>query len=124
MSKDIFYTENHEWLEINGNTGTVGITDHAQKELGDIVFVELPNEGESVDQGDDIVVLESVKSVSDVYAPVSGEVVAVNEEVTSSPELINEAPTEKGWLVELTVRDEKQLDNLLDEEAYNNLITE
>ncbi len=118
MSKTYFTTD-HEWITINGDIATVGITDHAQEQLGDLVFVELPDIGKIVAQGDDAIVVESVKAASDVYAPISGEVVEVNETVSDEPNLVNTAAQSEGWLMKIKLSDTSELDALLDEAAYN-----
>ncbi len=118
MAEEIKYTENHDWVRIEGNSATVGITDFAQKELGDIVFVELPDPGEEYSKGEEMVVIESVKSVSDVEAPLSGKVAKVNDALEGEPEKINEAPFEEGWLVELEFADESELESLMGETEY------
>ncbi len=118
MSKTYFTTD-HEWITINGDIATVGITDHAQEQLGDLVFVELPDVGKIVSQGDDAIVVESVKAASDVYAPISGEVVEVNETVSDEPNLVNTAAQSEGWLMKIKLSDTSELDALLDEAAYN-----
>lgn len=116
--KDVAYTDEHEWVRAEDGQARVGITDFAQDQLTDIVFVELPQEGETYEAGDPFAVLESVKSVSDVYAPVDGEVVAVNDELETSPELVNEDPYGDGWLVVLEMDDPSQVDTLMDAAAY------
>ncbi|HPI95294.1 MAG TPA: glycine cleavage system protein GcvH [Gammaproteobacteria bacterium] len=118
------YTESHEWIEIldNGNI-RVGITEHAQSALGDIVFVELPEE-ESYAAGDDCGVVESVKTASDIYAPISGTIVAVNDALEDSPELINESPYDDGWIFEMEIEDEDDLEDLLSSDEYKNSIEE
>ena len=103
---DLQYTKSHEWVRTEGDTATIGITDHAQDELGDVVFVELPDEGDTFDAGDSFGTVESVKAVSDLYVPVGGEVVEVNEVLNDSPEKINEDPYGEGWIVKLSVSDE------------------
>lgn len=118
---DMKYTENHDWVRIEGRTVTVGVTDFAQKELGDIVFVELPDQGEEYSQGEEMVVIESVKSVSDVEAPISGKVTEVNESLEGEPEKINESPFDSGWLVKLDMEDESELEPLLEESEYEEL---
>jgi glycine cleavage system H protein len=117
------YTESHEWVSIedNGNA-RVGISDHAQEALGDLVFVELPVVGDDISQGDPCAVVESVKAASDIYAPVSGQVVAVNEELESDPALINADPYGDGWLFELELIDTEELDGMKDAEAYEELL--
>ena len=116
---DLRYTKEHEWArkEADGQV-TIGITHHAQDALGDVVFVELPEVGDNLGTNDKFGVVESVKTVSDLYSPCSGEVVAVNEELENTPELINEAPYEGGWIVRITPSDPSELDNLMDAEAY------
>jgi glycine cleavage system H protein len=116
------YTENDEWIQVEGQTGTVGITDYAQDQLSDVVFVELlVDEGESVDQGDTIATVESVKAAADVYAPVSGTIKAVNEDLTENPELINADPFGEAWMIKIELGDPSELDDLLDAETYANL---
>lgn len=118
------YTEEHEWLLVEDDVVTVGITDFAQDALGDIVFVELPEEGVTIEAGKSFGVVESVKAVSDVYAPVSGEVVGVNEELPDTPELVNTSPYEDGWMIKLRLADASVLDGLLDAEAYKAFVAE
>lgn len=116
------YTKSHEWVE-NRDDGTVrvGITDHAQDLLGDMVYVELPEVGDEVNAGEECAVVESVKAASDVYSPLSGEITAVNETVIENPETVNQSPYENGWLFELKPSAEAELDDLLDADAYNEL---
>lgn len=114
-----YYTEDHEWLRVEGDVATVGITDYAQEQLGDLVFVELPETGKSLSKGDTAVVVESVKAASDVYAPVDGEVTEANETLSSDPALVNSAATGDGWLWKMKLSDKSQLDGLMDEAAYN-----
>ena len=114
----IYYTEDHEWLSVEGGVATVGITDYAQEQLGDLVFVELPETGRTLAKGDAAVVVESVKAASDVYAPVDGEVTEVNEALTADPALVNSAAQGAGWLWKQTVSDESQLEALMDEAGY------
>jgi len=115
------YTKTHEWVKLSGNRVKIGITDHAQEELTDIVFVELPAVGKEVKKGEELCVVESVKSVSEVYAPVSGKVVAVNTKLDDSPEIINAKPYDDGWLVELEVKDKAEVNTLLDATAYKKI---
>ena len=119
IPNELKYTQSHEWVsrEANGNV-RIGITDHAQEALGDLVFVELPSVGDETDQGDSVAVVESVKAASDIYAPVTGEVVAINEDLEDDPGLINNDPYGDGWLYEVALSDESELDDLLDAEAY------
>jgi len=115
---DLKYTKTHEWVKIKGNSILVGITDHAQGELTDIVFVELPEKDKELKKGDELCVVESVKSVSEIYAPVSGKVVAINEKLEDAPETINQSPYDDGWIAELEVIDKADLDSLLDAKTY------
>ncbi|MBY8915538.1 glycine cleavage system protein GcvH [Nitratireductor rhodophyticola] len=113
-----YFTEDHEWIKVENGVATVGITDYAQEQLGDLVFVELPEAGATLSKGDTAVVVESVKAASDVYAPADGEVAEVNDALTSEPALINSAPTGDGWLWKMKLTDESQLEGLMDEAAY------
>jgi glycine cleavage system H protein len=119
---DCRYLETHEWARKEGDTVRVGISDFAQDELGDIVFVELPSVDETVEQGSEFGVIESIKAVSDLYAPVSGDVVAVNDVLVDSPELVNEDPFGDGWMLEIDPADETELDGLLSPAAYGEQI--
>lgn len=112
------YTKAHEWIHLQGNLARVGITDHAQAELGDIVFVELPAVGTSVQKGDNVATVESVKAVGDVFAPAAGTVVEANAELESAPETINSAPQEGGWIVVLEINDPADLEDTMDAAAY------
>jgi len=114
-----YYTKDHEWIAVAGDTGTVGITDYAQGQLGDITFVELPEVGSAVKQGDAPCVVDSVKAASDVYAPVSGEVTDINEALADAPELVNTDAETGGWLFRLTLADPAQLSTLMDRAAYD-----
>ena len=118
---DLQYTKTHEWLRREGDTATVGITDHAQDELGDVVFIELPEEGVSFGAGDAFGTIESVKAVSDLYAPVGGEVVEVNEALNDAPEKVNEDPYGEGWIIRLRVSGDG---NLLSAEEYEKVLEE
>jgi len=113
-----YFTDEHEWVEVEGDTATVGITDYAQEQLGDIVFVEVPEVGTELEQGDDAAVVESVKAASDVYAAVSGEVIEVNEALEDEPGLVNSSAEEDGWFFRLTLSDKDELADLMDEKAY------
>ena len=115
------FTKDHEWIRLDGDVATVGITPFAQEKLGDLVFVELPSVGARFDQGASAATVESVKAASDVYAPVGGEIVAVNDKVAAEPALVNSAPTGDGWLFKMKLADRAQLDALLDEAAYQKL---
>lgn len=119
---DLKYTKNHEWLKVKGSNAVVGITDHAQSELTDIVFVELPDVGKEVKKGEELCVVESVKSVSEIYSPISGKVVNVNKKLDDSPESVNESPYDDGWLVELEIKNKSEVDSLLDAESYKKTI--
>jgi len=118
------YTQEHEWIRVESDVGTVGITDYAQGQLGDVVYVELPAVGKAVKQGGDMAVVESVKAASEVYAPVSGEIVAVNDELTGAPETVNADAAGKGWFVKIKLGDKAQLDKLMDEAAYKTFLAE
>ncbi len=117
MSKT-YYTEDHEWIRVDGGVATVGITDYAQEQLGDLVFVELPEAGKAMKKGDVAVVVESVKAASDVYAPADGEITDVNPSLAADPALVNSAATGDGWLWKMTLADESQLSGLMDEAGY------
>lgn len=117
MSK-IYYTDEHEWLRVEGDVATVGITNHAQEQLGDLVFVDLPTPGASVEQGDDVVVVESVKAASDVYAPATGEIVEVNEALSNEAALVNSDAEGAGWLYKMKLSKPDELDQLLDLATY------
>jgi glycine cleavage system H protein len=114
----IKYTTDHEYVSVEGDVATIGITDYAQSQLGDVVFVELPAMGKVLKQGDEAAVVESVKAASEVYAPVSGEVIAVNESLPDAPGTVNEDPLGKGWFIKMKLSDLAQLDALMDEAAY------
>ena len=118
----IKYSKDHEWLVIDGNIGTVGISNHAQEELGDIVFVELPQVGDIVGQGDEICVIESVKAASEVLAPCSGQVIEINEVLDSNPQVINQSAEEEGWFYRLEISDVASLSELMDSEAYETFL--
>lgn len=118
------YSKEHEWVKVEGNTATIGITEYAQGELGDIVFVELPDVNDEINEGDTFGSVESVKTVSELYAPVSGKIVETNDELEDSPEFVNESPYEKAWMVKVELSDESQLDELLSAEQYSEMIGE
>lgn len=118
----MFYTESHEWLSVIGNVGTVGVTNHAQKELGDIVYVELPKVGRQVKAGEEAVVLESTKAAADVYTPVSGTITEVNPAVSANSQLVNESPEEKGWLFKVQLSNPDETKKLLDEAKYKAML--
>ena len=113
-----YFTEDHEWIKVDGDTGTVGISAYAAKALGDVVFVELPDVGAELDKGDEAAVVESVKAASEVYAPVGGEVTAVNEALEEAPETVNASPDGDGWFLKLKIADADDLDGLMDETKY------
>lgn len=113
-----YFTDEHEWIEVEGDTATIGITDYAQSQLGDIVFVEVPSAGTQVTKGADAAVVESVKAVSDVYAPIAGTVLEGNPALEEDPALVNTAPEADGWFFKLTVADKSELDGLMDEAGY------
>ena len=115
---ELRYTKDHEWLRVDESTGTIGITDHAQNELGDIVYVELPKDGDRVTAKESLGSVESVKAVSDVYSPVSGEVLAVNSKLQDKPELINTDPYGEGWLVRVKLTDPREVEGLMSSEDY------
>lgn len=112
------YTRDHEWVRVEGDVAVVGITDYAQTQLGDVVYIELPEAGRRIEQGKEAAVVESVKAASEVYAPISGEVVAVNEALSGEPGKVNADPMGEGWFLKLRIADAKQLDELMDETAY------
>ena len=116
------YTKDHEYIRIEGDTGTIGITDYAQGQLGDVVFVELPSVGKAVAKGGEAAVVESVKAASEVYAPVSGEIVAVNTELEAAPGAVNEDPAGKGWFVKLKLTNPAELEGLLSEAEYQDYV--
>jgi len=118
-----YYTEDHEWIELDGEIGTVGITDYAQGQLGDIVFVEVPEEGKTLGKGDEAAVVESVKAASDVYSPVSGTVIEGNPALGDQPGLVNEDPEGEGWFFKLTLSDTGELEGLMDEAAYEAFVS-
>jgi len=118
----VYFTEDHEWLRVESGIATVGITNHAQEQLGDLVFVDLPQVGQTLVQGEAIAVVESVKAASDVYAPLDGEVTQINEALSGDPSLVNTAAESDGWLWKMKVGDESQLTKLLDEAGYKALI--
>lgn len=118
LPEDLLYSEDHEWIKKEGNKVRIGITDFAQSELGDIVFVELPEEGDEIESGESFGSVESVKTVSELYAPISGTVVEVNEDLEDAPESVNESPYESAWMIVVEPADESELDKLLSAEQY------
>lgn len=119
---DFFYTKDHEWIKVKGEEATIGITDFAQKQLGDVVYLELPEIGKSLEFHQSLGVIESVKAVSDVYSPISGKVVAVNEELNDNPEIVNQDPHGKGWIIKLKVEDKTELDKLMSASEYEQFL--
>ena len=117
-----YFTNEHEWIDVDGDTATVGITDYAQGQLGDIVFVEVPEEGREVSKGGEAAVVESVKAASDVYAPVTGTVTEGNAALADDPSLVNSDPENSGWFFKLTLADKGELDGLMDEAAYKDFV--
>ena len=122
VREDLLYTETHEWVLQKNGVVRVGITDYAQEHLTDVVYVELPEVGKKVKKGDEIATIESVKSVSEVYSPISGEVTAINERLENEPELINQSPYDDGWLFEMKMENEGELDSLLPPSAYKKIL--
>lgn len=122
LRDDLKYTQTHEWVKVKENTAKIGITAHAQSELTDIVFAELPDIGKQLKKGDELCVVESVKSVSEIYTPVSGKIINVNQNLEDTPEIINQHPYDEGWLVEIELSNPEELDDLHDAEAYRKLI--
>ena len=116
---DLKYSKEHEWIRLEGDIATVGISNFAQEQLGDVVFVELPEVGKQVVQNGDAAVVESVKAASEVYAPLTGEIVEVNAALEEDPELVNQSPTDDGWFIKIRLSDASQLDGMMDEAAYN-----
>lgn len=115
---DLKYTKDHEWVKVDGDEATVGITDFAQGELGDIVYVEIETEGDTIDANEVFGTVEAVKTVSDLFMPVSGEIIAVNEELEDSPEKVNESPFEDGWMIKIKMSDASEIESLLSAEEY------
>ena len=122
IPENLRYTSDHEWILLEGDIATVGITDHAQEELTDVVFVELPDEGRSCDAGDPIAVVESVKAASDIYCPIAGEIVAGNTDLEADPSLVNTGPYDGGWIFKVRVNDTAAVEALMDAGAYKDLI--
>ena len=119
---DLKYTEDHEWLRLEGKEAIVGITDFAQGELGDVVFIEIETEGEELSKGDIFGTVEAVKTVSDLFMPVGGEVIEVNEELNDKPEMVNKDPYDKGWMIKIKITDPKEVDNLLSVDDYKKMV--
>ena len=121
---ELKYTEEHEWVAIEEDVATIGISDFAQSQLGDVVFVELPEVGDDLEAGKPFGVVESVKAVSDIYSPLSGEVVEINEELPDAPEILNTSPYEDGWLIKIRLSNPQELNDLLDATAYQELVAD
>lgn len=119
---EMYFTKEHEWIKVAGATGKVGISEHAAHELGDITFVELPKIGKSVKQFEVLAAIESVKAASDIFAPLSGKVIAVNDELDATPEIVNESAEEKAWMAEIEIADAAELKNLMTQEQYNDYL--
>jgi glycine cleavage system H protein len=117
-----YFTEDHEWVDVDGDIGTIGITDYAQEQLGDIVFVETPDEGRELGKGDEAAVVESVKAASDVYSPIAGTVLEANPALEEDPALVNTSPEEDGWFFKLTIADESELEGLMSEAKYKDFV--
>lgn len=122
VKPDLKYTDSHEWIKIKDNIAKVGITDHAQSELTDIVFVELPEVGKEIKKGEEICIVESVKSVTEIYAPISGKIANVNKKLEESPEIINESPYDDGWLIEIEIANKSEINDLLSSDSYKKII--
>ncbi|OWM85688.1 glycine cleavage system H protein 2, mitochondrial [Punica granatum] len=122
--KDLKYADSHEWVKVEGHSATVGITDHAQDHLGDVVYVELPEEGSTVTQGNGFGAVESVKATSDIISPVSGKVVKVNQELSDSPGLVNLSPYEKGWIIKVELSNSSEVEQLMDSDKYSKFCEE
>ncbi|MDC0468189.1 glycine cleavage system protein GcvH [Bacteroidia bacterium] len=119
--ENLKYTKEHEWVSIEGDVATIGITEFAQSELGDIVFVEIETEGENLDQNEVFGTIEAVKTVSDLFMPITGEIIAINTDLEDAPESVNESPYENGWMVKIKASDLSQIDDLMDASAYKSL---
>ena len=123
VPNDLLYTRDHEWVSVEGNVATVGITDFAQSELGDIVFVEFPELNSTVEKGQSTGSIEAVKTVADLYMPISGTVIAVNENLDKNPEAVNDTPYDDGWMVKIEITNQDEISDLLTAPAYNDLIS-
>jgi glycine cleavage system H protein len=124
IKPDLRYTKSHEWIKVDGDTATMGVSDFAQSELGDITYLELPEPGDSVTQSEPLGVIESVKAASDIYAPVSGEIVEANDQVVDAPESVNSSPYGDAWLVKIKLSDPSEVDALMDSAAYEKFVEE
>ncbi len=121
---ELRFSRDHEWIRVDGDVGTIGISDFAQQQLGDVVFVELPDIGKTLARKDEVAVVESVKAASEVYTPVTGEIVEINRALDDDPSLVNSAPTGDGWFLKIRIADASELDDLLDEVAYTAYVAE
>jgi glycine cleavage system H protein len=124
IPQELKYTNDHEWIKVDGNEALIGITDFAQKELGDIVYVEIETEGDELDRGDVFGTVEAVKTVSDLFMPIAGKIIEVNENLEAEPETVNSDPYEKGWMIKIEISDESGLDDALSADEYKSLISE
>ena len=124
VPQDLKYTKDHEWIKVDGNIGTIGITDFAQQELGDIVYVEIETEGEDLGTGDVFGTVEAVKTVSDLFIPIAGKVIEINENLESEPEIVNSDPYGNGWMIKVEMSDEADLEQALSADDYKSIITE
>jgi glycine cleavage system H protein len=124
MSSNLRYSEEHEWVSVEGDVATVGISDFAQQQLGDVVFVELPDVGRTVERGSEIAVVESVKAASEIYAPLSGEIIEVNDALTDEPATVNESPEKDGWFFRMRLNDPSEVEELMDAAAYQTFTAE
>ena len=122
QTSDLLYTSEHEWISINDNVATIGITNFAQSELGDIIFIELPNVGDEFESNDVFGTIEAVKTVADLYTPLSGKIIEINSNIEDAPENVNNSPYDDGWIVKIKVNDSADKSNLLNEESYKKLI--
>ena len=116
------FSEDHEWIQVDGDVATVGISDYAQKALGDVVFVELPEDGAQVSKGDEVAVVESVKAASEIYAPISGEIVEINGTLEDDPALVNRSPMDDGWFFKIKISQAAEVDEMMDEDAYETFV--
>lgn len=124
IPQELKYTKDHEWIKVEGNEAMIGITDFAQKELGDIVYVEIESEGDELNIGDVFGTVEAVKTVSDLFMPVAGKIIDVNENLESTPEIVNNDPYEKGWMIKVELSDTSGLDDVLSADEYKSLVSE
>ncbi len=120
--KDLKYSEEHEWIRVEGDTGVVGISDHAQSQLGDIIFVDVNTLGEEISQNDVFGSVDAVKTASDLFLPISGEIIEINSQLESNPELVNNDPYGEGWIIKIKIKDSSELDSLMDADSYQNFV--